>query len=85
MKALHGYTITFSAIVTKGFAGEDVYRSSYAITAPDEALIESIQGSVEHANRDDALDEAQVLGERHLSSLAADGAYRVAQPSRSNA
>ncbi|MEO8998461.1 MAG: hypothetical protein ABI227_08735 [Rhodanobacter sp.] len=84
MKTLLGYAITFSAIATKDFEGEDVYRSSYAINAPDEALIESSQGSVEHASRGDALDEAQVMGERRLSSLASDGAYRVAQPSWSN-
>ena len=85
MKTLHGYVITFSAIPTKGFDGEDVYRSSYAITAPDEALIESIEGSVEHASKGDALDEAQVMGERRLSSLVADGVYLTAQPAWSSA
>ncbi|MEO8779394.1 MAG: hypothetical protein ABI389_12090 [Rhodanobacter sp.] len=85
MKAMHGYAITFSAIPMKGFDGEDGYRSSYAITAPDGALIESIQGSVEHASKGDALDEAQVLGERRLSSLAADGVYPVTEPSWSDA
>ena len=85
MKTLHGYAITFSAIPMRGFEGEDVYRSYYAIRAPDEALIESIQGSVEHASKGDALDEAQVMGERRLSSLAADGVYLVTDPSWSNA
>ena len=80
MKTLHGYAITFSAIPMKGFEGEEVYRSNYAIRAPDEALIESIQGSVEHASKGDALDEAQVMGERRLSSLVADGVPAAAQP-----
>lgn len=80
MKTLHGYAITFSAIPMKGFDGEDVYRSRYAISAPDEALLESMQGSVEHASKGDALDEAQVMGERRLSSLVADGVPVTAQP-----
>ena len=85
MKTLHGYTITFSAIPVKGSDGEEVYRSSYAITAPDEALLESTQGSVEHANKGDALDEAQVMGERRLSSLVAEGGPVIAQPAWSTA
>lgn len=80
MKTMHGYAITFSAIPTQGVDGENLYRSSYAITAPDEALLESIQGNVEHASKGDALDEAQLLGERRLSNLVADGVPVSAQP-----
>jgi hypothetical protein len=72
--------INFSAIPTKDLDGENVHRSSYTITAPDEALIESTQGSVEHANKGDALDQAQVIGERRFSSLVADCVPVPTQP-----
>jgi hypothetical protein len=77
MKEMHGYAITFSTVATKGFGGEKVYLSSYSITGPADELVESIQGSVQHERKEDALDEAQVMGERRLSSLAAYGPHRT--------
>lgn len=77
MKDMHGYAITFAAVPATGPDGQMVYRSNYTITNPAHELVESIHGSVEHRVKNDALDEAQVMGERHLSSLAEHG---VAQP-----
>jgi hypothetical protein len=84
MKDMHGYEITFAAVVAKGFDGEKVYRSSYTITGPGKELVESIQGSVEHEMKSDALDEAQVMGERRLSSLATFGVHHTYHQSWSN-
>ena len=77
MDILHGYTITFAAVPAIGFDGEEVYRSSSSITGPSDDLVESIQGGVEHATKSDALDEAQLMGERRLSSLALYGVHHI--------
>jgi len=77
MDTLHGYTITFAAVPAIGFDGEEVYRSSYAITGPSNDLVESVQGDVEHVAKSDALDEAQMMGERRLSSLELYGIHHI--------
>ncbi len=81
MDTLHGYTITFSAVPAKGFDGARIYRSNYSITGPGNDLVESALGNVEHDLKSDALDEAQMMGERRLSSLALDGAHHIFHPS----
>jgi hypothetical protein len=73
MRDMRGYAITFAAVLATGPDGLMVYRSNYTITDPANELVESIHGSVEHRIKNDALDEAQVLSERHLSSLAEHG------------
>ena len=75
MKNMNGYAITFSAVPAKGFDGEKIYRSSYIITGPGKELVESIQGGTEHEMKSDALDEAQMMGERRLTSLATYGVH----------
>jgi hypothetical protein len=77
MNAVHGYAIKFSAVPAKGFDGEKIYRSSYTITGPENELIESVEGTVEHELRGDALVEAQIMGERRLSSIDLLGAHHV--------
>jgi len=77
MHTMHGYTITFAAVPAKGFDGEDIYRSSYTITGPGNDLVESIQGGVEYIMKSDAVDEAQMMGERRLTSLALYGVHHI--------
>jgi hypothetical protein len=77
MHAMHGYTITFAAVPAKRFDGEDVYRSRYTITGPGNDQVESILGSVEHFTKDGALDQAQMMGQRRLSSLALHGVHHI--------
>ena len=75
MKAMHGYAITFSLVPIKGLDGEKTYLSSYSITGPCAEFADSIQGSVRHEGKDDALNEPPMLGERRLSSLTPYGAH----------
>lgn len=81
MHSMRGYEITFGSVPVKGFDGEKGFRSSYTITGPGNELVESIQGGVEHEMQGDALDEAQIMGERRLSSLATFGVHRTCHPS----
>jgi hypothetical protein len=77
MHSKHTYEITFGTVSAKGFDGERVFRSSYIITGPGNELVESIQGSIEHELQSDALEEAQIMGERRLSSLATFGVHHT--------
>jgi hypothetical protein len=83
MPSMHDYEITFGTVPVKGFDGEKVFLSRYTITGPKHEHVESVQGTVEHEMRSDALDEAQIMGERRLSSLATFWVQRTYHPSSS--
>jgi hypothetical protein len=84
MHSMDNYEISFGTVPTKGFDGEKVFLSSYTITGPHKEWVESVQGSVEHEMQSDALDEAQIMGERRLVSLETFGVHRTYHHSWNN-
>ena len=84
MPSMDNYEISFGIVPVKGFDGDKVFLSSYTITGPNKEWVESVQGSVEHEMQSDALDEAQIMGERRLSSLETFGVHRTYHPSWSD-
>lgn len=84
MHSMDNYEISFATVPTEGFDGEKVFLSSYTITGSHKERVESVQGTVEHEMQSDALDEAQIMGERRLSSLVTFGVHRTYHQSWSN-
>jgi hypothetical protein len=81
MNTVYGYAIKFTAVPAKGFDGERTYRSCYTITDPKNELVECVEGTVEHDHKGDALVEAQMMGERRLSSIDLFGMHHLYQQS----